>query len=48
MGTHPKVVQERLGHSSIQVTMDIYSHIAPNMQRDAIKDFPLFTEMSRN
>ena len=48
MGLHPKVVQERLGHSSIQVTMDIYSHIAPNMQRDAIKDFPLFTEMSRN
>ena len=44
MGTHPKVVQERLGHSSIQVTMDIYSHIAPNLQRDAIKDFPLFVE----
>ena len=44
MGVHPKVVQERLGHSSIQVTMDIYSHIAPTMQRDAIKDFPLFVE----
>ena len=43
MGTHPKVVQERLGHSSIQTTMDIYSALTPNMQRDAIKDFPLLT-----
>ena len=43
MGTHPKVVQERLGHSSIQTTMDIYSALTPTMQRDAIKDFPLLT-----
>ncbi len=34
-GCHPKVVQERLGHSSIQVTMDIYSHAIPSMQTDA-------------
>jgi integrase len=34
--THPKVVQERLGHSSIMVTMDIYSHLMPNMQADAV------------
>jgi integrase len=32
---HPKVVQERLGHSSIAVTMDIYSHLMPNMQSEA-------------
>ncbi|MBM3531157.1 MAG: site-specific integrase [Alphaproteobacteria bacterium] len=32
---HPKVVQERLGHSSIAITMDIYSHVMPNMQTDA-------------
>jgi integrase len=32
---HPKVVQERLGHSSISVTMDIYSHLMPNMQSEA-------------
>ena len=32
---HPKVVQERLGHSSVAVTMDIYSHVMPNMQREA-------------
>jgi integrase len=34
-GIHPKVVQERLGHSTIQVTLDIYSHVVPTMQRDA-------------
>jgi len=39
MGVHPKVVQERLGHSSIQVTMDIYSVLTPTMQRDAITGF---------
>jgi len=32
---HPKVVQERLGHSQISVTMDTYSHVMPSMQRDA-------------
>lgn len=36
-GTHPKVVQERLGHSSIQVTMDIYSSVLPGMQREAVE-----------
>ena len=30
-GVHPKVVQERLGHSSIAITLDIYSHVAPGM-----------------
>ncbi len=34
-GVHPKVVPERLGHSQISVTMDIYSHVLPTMQRDA-------------
>lgn len=32
---HPKIVQERLGHSSISITMDIYSHLMPNMQQEA-------------
>jgi integrase len=36
-GTHPKVVLERLGHSSIKVTMDIYSSVLPTMQRDAVE-----------
>lgn len=34
-GVHPKVVQERLGHSSISITLDLYSHVAPGMQEDA-------------
>ena len=34
-GVHPKVVQERLGHSSISITLDIYSHAIPAMQEDA-------------
>jgi integrase len=32
---HPKVVSERLGHSSIQITLDTYSHLFPNMRVDA-------------
>jgi integrase len=35
-GVHPKVVQERLGHSTIAVTMDIYSHVTPEMQSEAV------------
>ncbi|MDO8750671.1 MAG: site-specific integrase [Dehalococcoidia bacterium] len=35
-GVHPKVVSERLGHSSISVTMDIYSHVLPGLQEDAV------------
>lgn len=34
-GTQPKVVQERLGHSNISMTMDIYSHVMPRMGREA-------------
>ena len=34
-GVHPKVVQERLGHSQIAVTMDTYSHLLPTMGREA-------------
>jgi integrase len=34
-GAPAKVVQERLGHSSVMVTLDTYSHVAPGMQRDA-------------
>jgi len=34
-GVHPKVAQERLGHSTITTTMDLYSHVTDNMQADA-------------
>ena len=34
-GVHPKVVQERLGHSTISITLDTYSHVMPSMETDA-------------
>lgn len=34
-GVHPKIVQERLGHSSISLTLDTYSHVLPSMQLEA-------------
>lgn len=34
-GVHPKVVAEMLGHSQISITLDLYSHVTPTMQRDA-------------
>jgi integrase len=34
-GVHPAVVSERLGHSSIAVTIDLYSHAVPGLQREA-------------
>ena len=36
---HPKVVSERLGHASVTITMDIYSHVLPGIQRDAAEKF---------
>ncbi len=36
-GAHPKVVQERLGHSTIVTTMDVYSHVLPSMQEQAAR-----------
>ncbi|MFA7156998.1 MAG: site-specific integrase [Bacilli bacterium] len=38
---HPKHVQEILGHSSISMTLDTYSHILPNQKRNAIEQFGL-------
>jgi integrase len=32
---HPKVVSERLGHSTVAITLDTYSHAIPAMQADA-------------
>lgn len=34
-GIHPKIVSERLGHSQISITLDLYSHVTPTMQRQA-------------
>ncbi|MGB3330482.1 MAG: tyrosine-type recombinase/integrase [Thermomicrobiales bacterium] len=34
-GVHPKIVQERLGHADITMTLNRYSHVTPDMQRMA-------------
>jgi integrase len=34
-GVHPKVAQERLGHATVAITLDLYSHVLPGMQADA-------------
>ena len=34
-GVHPKVVQERLGHASVTMTLDTYSHVTPSLQAEA-------------
>ncbi len=34
-GISPKVVSERLGHSTVGITLDVYSHVLPGMQEEA-------------
>jgi integrase len=38
-GVHPKIVQERLGHAGIAITLDLYSHVAPGLQQAAANRF---------
>jgi integrase len=38
-GIHPKIVQERLGHSNIATTLNIYSHVLPGLQEAAVERF---------
>jgi integrase len=35
-GVHPKIASERLGHSKVGITLDLYSHVLPGMQEDAV------------
>lgn len=34
-GIHPKIASERLGHSKVGITLDLYSHVLPGMQEEA-------------
>jgi integrase len=44
-GVHPKVVSERLRHATVGITLDIYSHVIPDMQAEAARAFDdLFAE----
>ncbi len=36
LNLHPRIVMELLGHSQISLTMDTYSHIVPDVLRDAV------------
>ncbi|ACZ62560.1 tyrosine-type recombinase/integrase [Dehalococcoides mccartyi] len=38
-GVHPKIVSERLGHSTVAFTLDTYSHVIPGLQDAAAKTF---------
>lgn len=46
-GAHIKVISERLGHSSINITGDIYSHVAAGLQEKAIENFDGFLTGSK-
>lgn len=46
MGVPAKVVQELLGHSTISITMDVYSHVLPSMQKDAMEKMDAFLDSS--
>jgi integrase len=34
-GVHSRIVQDLLGHSTISLTLDVYSHVLPNLQKEA-------------
>lgn len=39
LGENPKIVADRLGHSSIRTTLDTYSHVTPSMQQETARKF---------
>ncbi|MED0678736.1 site-specific integrase [Aneurinibacillus thermoaerophilus] len=48
LGEHPKIVSERLGHSNIQMTLNLYSHVTPDMQKDASTRFEQAMQSIKN
>lgn len=47
MGENPKVVSERLGHSEVGITLDTYSHVLPNMQKELANNFDLTMKQTK-
>ena len=43
-GVHPKIVSERLGHTSVAFTLDTYSHVVPGLQEAAAESFDKMLE----
>lgn len=48
LGVHVKVVQERLGHSTVTMTLDTYSHVLPGLQEDAAARLNSLLEPKKN
>jgi integrase len=48
-GEHPKIISERLGHASVTLTLDTYSHVLPTMQEKATEKLEetLFTKRKK-
>ena len=46
-GMHPKIASERAGHSNVSITLDVYSHILPGMQKDAVAKLDTFLRTSK-
>ncbi|WP_255438234.1 tyrosine-type recombinase/integrase [Brevibacillus sp. AG162] len=38
-GVNPKLVKERLGHATIKITLDTYTHVLPSLQKDVAEKF---------
>jgi integrase len=47
-GVHPKIASERLGHSKVGMTLDLYSHVLPGMQEDAVAKVDAAMQTARN
>jgi integrase len=48
MEVNPKIVAERLGHSSVQITLDTYSHVLPSMKKDLTEQFSKVMKSGQN
>ncbi len=47
-GVHPKIVSERLGHASIGITLDTYSHVLPGLQEAAAQQFDRVLDIGKS
>ena len=46
-GIHPKIVSERLGHATVNITLDLYSHVLPDIQKAAAEVRDVFLTVDR-
>jgi len=47
MNEHPKIVQQRLGHVKVETTLDIYSHVRPQVQQESAQRFSDFLKIRK-